>query len=251
MSRAIGHPGLTRRVRRRHRPTRMTCVSSGTTSLAGDTRVHTPRSSASRRTIHRRNRFIRLQPLPRTGAERNSRRRGVSALFHTPHAGRAPARASKTVERGFDILRRRVVAFEEEIFDRPGAVDHLPHDPQQRDQIRSARPPMDDIGERGAVTMGIEAAHVGRRLAAHHRQHALDRLQHARDAPERQRRGAEADDLAILRRLPPADNLDRIGRRIRIVEALVQPIERRLQFAGNPSAILSAIFLQSAILQSL
>jgi hypothetical protein len=67
MSRAIGHPGLMRRVSRRHRPTRMTCVSSGTTSLAGETRVHTPKSSASRRTIHLRNRFIRLQPLPAEG----------------------------------------------------------------------------------------------------------------------------------------------------------------------------------------
>jgi hypothetical protein len=45
----------------------MTCVSSGTISFDGDTRDHTPRSSASRRTIHRRNRFSRLHPDPADG----------------------------------------------------------------------------------------------------------------------------------------------------------------------------------------
>jgi hypothetical protein len=51
MSRAIRHPGLVYVVRRRHVPTRMTCVSSGTMSWDGDTRRQTPRSSAFRRTI--------------------------------------------------------------------------------------------------------------------------------------------------------------------------------------------------------
>jgi len=36
-------------------------------SLAGATRDHTPRSSASRRTIQRMNKFNRLQPLPADG----------------------------------------------------------------------------------------------------------------------------------------------------------------------------------------
>jgi len=67
MSRAIRHPGLVYSVRRRQRPTRITCVSSGTINFAGDTRFHTPRSSASRRTIQRRNRFNRLQPDPAEG----------------------------------------------------------------------------------------------------------------------------------------------------------------------------------------
>jgi hypothetical protein len=35
--------------------------------FAGRTLDHTPRSSASRRTIQRRKRFIRLQPLPADG----------------------------------------------------------------------------------------------------------------------------------------------------------------------------------------
>ena len=98
---------------------------------------------------------------------------------------------------------------------------------------------MDDIGKRGAVTMGIEAAHVGRRLAVHHPDHALDRLQHARNASEGQRRGAKTYDLAIFIRLPTPDNLDGISGRVGIVEALVQPIERGFQ--------LDRSILQSAI----
>jgi hypothetical protein len=42
----------------------MTWVSSGTISFAAGTFVQTPRSKASWRTIHRRNRFSRLQALP-------------------------------------------------------------------------------------------------------------------------------------------------------------------------------------------
>jgi hypothetical protein len=67
MSRAMRQPGLTYVVSPRQRPTRITWVSSGTISFAGDTRFHTPRSSASQRTIQRRNRFSRLQPEPAEG----------------------------------------------------------------------------------------------------------------------------------------------------------------------------------------
>jgi len=45
----------------------MTCVSSGTISFAFDTDGQAPRSTSSRRTIHRMNRFSRLQPLPADG----------------------------------------------------------------------------------------------------------------------------------------------------------------------------------------
>jgi hypothetical protein len=67
MSCAMRQPGLVYEVSRRHRPTRMTCVSSGTISFAGGTRRQTPRSSASRRTIQRRKRFSRLHAEPADG----------------------------------------------------------------------------------------------------------------------------------------------------------------------------------------
>lgn len=64
---AIFHPGDVYGVSLRHRPRRITWVSSGTTSRDGGSRVHTPKSIASRRTIHLRNRFSRLQALPADG----------------------------------------------------------------------------------------------------------------------------------------------------------------------------------------
>jgi len=45
MSLAIRHPGLVYRVSRRHRPSRITWVSSGTMSFDGGTLFQTPRST--------------------------------------------------------------------------------------------------------------------------------------------------------------------------------------------------------------
>ena len=67
ISAAMRQPGDTYRVSPRHLPRRMTCVSSGTMSRAGERRVHTPRSISSCRTIQRKNRFRRLQALPAAG----------------------------------------------------------------------------------------------------------------------------------------------------------------------------------------
>ena len=67
MSAAIRQPGDVYVVSRRQRPSRMTCVSSGTISLPAGIAVHAPRSTASRRTIHRRNRLRRLHALPAEG----------------------------------------------------------------------------------------------------------------------------------------------------------------------------------------
>ena len=67
ISAAIRHPGEVYRVSRRQRPRRMTWVSSGTISCEGEIDRQTPRSTASRRTIQRRNRFSRLHALPAEG----------------------------------------------------------------------------------------------------------------------------------------------------------------------------------------
>jgi hypothetical protein len=58
---------------------------------------------------------------------------------------------------------------------------------------------------------------------------ALDRLQHARHASERQRAGDEPDDLTIVVALEPPDDVNRIGRRIRVVEVRVKLVEDRFQ----------------------
>ena len=54
---------------------------------------------------------------------------------------------------------------------------------------------------------------------------ALDRLQHARDAPERQRRGAESHDLLVGRCAVAADDLHGIGGRVLAIVVLVQLLE--------------------------
>jgi hypothetical protein len=89
---------------------------------------------------------------------------------------------------------------------------------------------LDDAGERRAVAARIEPSHVRRRRGPHHRQHPLDRLQHARHATERQRRRDEPDDFAVVVSLETPDDLYRIGRRIGVVEIGVEPIQHRFQF---------------------
>jgi hypothetical protein len=70
----------------------MTCVSSGTISFAGLTDDQPPGSTRSCRTIHLRNRFNRLQPLPDEGrGKKYPTRRGVrrdpyTGSRSTPHA---------------------------------------------------------------------------------------------------------------------------------------------------------------------
>ena len=158
----------------------------------------------------------------RRAPERAGRRRAVRSS--------ASARLRKAVERRADVARRRVVALEKEPLDRSRC------DRSSAAAARAARP---DPGRAssggrcranaGASRARIEPAHVRRPAVAHDREQPFDRLQHARHAAEGERRRAEADDLAIVRPLEPPDDLNRIGRRIRIVEARVQAVERRLQ----------------------
>ena len=135
----------------------------------------------------------------------------------------------KAVERVRDVGGGWVVAFEEEPLDRARTVDHLLDDPQQRDDVRSANPAVHEPGERLPLSDGIERAHVGRRPIADDRQQPLDRLQDARHPAEGERRRAEADDLAIVGPLVAPDDLNRIGRRIGIVELGVEPVQGTFQ----------------------
>jgi len=139
---------------------------------------------------------------------------------------RAPREA---VERAADILRRPVVLSEKEVFDRSALIDHLPDDPQQRDDVGTARPAMDDGGEVGTLARRVEQRDELRRTRAHDRQHALDRLQDARHASERERSGDEPDDFALVAPLVSADDLNRIRRGIRIVVFGIEPVEGVLQ----------------------
>ena len=114
----------------------------------------------------------------------------------------------------------------------PAALEHLPQHPQQRDSRRRASSGARAPRNRGASADGIERANVGRRPRPHERQQPLDRLQHARDAAERQRRRAEPDDLAVVGARVAPDDLNRIGRRVRSVEAGVETVEGEAEGGG-------------------
>ena len=195
-------------------------------SRAGDTVLQTPRSIASRRTIQRRNRLSRLHALPPTGAGRNSRRPGRFGI--RPYAAveiRLQRASGKRVERRPDVGGAWIVAGHEEALDRSRFAQHPLQDQQQRHQVASADPAMHERIDAGAMRARVERADEGRRRRAHHGHQRFDRLQHARDAAERQRRGAEADHLLVLRRRVAADDLDRIGGGVRVIETAVEILE--------------------------
>ena len=106
------------------------------------TPCHTPRSSASRRTIHRRNRFSRLQPLPAEGRGKEvADARPRRACGRTPISDRARARGVEKLSSAcFDIHRVRIVALDEKSFDRSGIVRSSESAPRRarRDPARAS-----------------------------------------------------------------------------------------------------------------
>ena len=135
----------------------------------------------------------------------------------------------EAVERRREIGSRRIVAFEKEAFDAARAFEHLSENPKQCHEVAFARPPMDKPLERTGLARRIKRPNVVGRPRAHNRDQTLDGLQHARDAPKRERRGTKADDFLILQALVAPDDLDGIGRGVGVVEIGVKPIEDRLQ----------------------
>jgi len=69
-------------------------------------------------------------------------------------------------------------------------------------------------------------------MRAHRAEERLDRVQDARDAAKRERCSAERDDLAVLRRRVAPDDVNRIGRRIDVVERAVKVIQTRRKLAA-------------------
>ena len=94
---------------------------------------------------------------------------------------------------------------------------------------RDRDPPVPEAREVDAPCRGLERPHVRGGARPDDREQPLDRLQHARDAAERERRRAEADDFAIVGALEAPDDVNRIGGRIWVVEIGVQPIEGCLE----------------------
>ena len=143
----------------------------------------------------------------------------------------------KALDGGTHIRGAGIVAFEKKTFNRFRAVDHLLHQPDQRDEIGATNPPVDDIVEFGCFPGRIESADILARVLAHHRDHSFDRLQDAGHTSKGERRGTEPDHFTIVRPFESPDDLNRIGRRIGIFEAGVQLVQRRLQSLNLQSAL--------------
>jgi len=159
-------------------------------------------------------------------------RRTAALALRRPVRGREielQGASRKAVERDRDVGRGWIVAFEKKSLDRARPVDHLLQDPQQRDDVRGANPAVYQSGKRVALPGGIERAHVSRRAIADDGQQPLDRLDDAGHPPEGERRRAKTHHLAIVGSREAPDDLNRIRRRIGVVELGVQPVQGAFQ----------------------
>jgi len=139
--------------------------------------------------------------------------------------------SGKRIERGADIRSFYIVACNEEALDRARFAEHSLQDEQQRDQIATSNPSVDDRIDGRSIALGVEVPHEAGRMRAHGCKERLDRVQDACDPAERERRGAEADDFAVLRRSVAPDDMNWIGCRVDVIECLVQILEPRGELA--------------------
>ena len=136
------------------------------------------------------------------------------------------------IERGPDIRSRGIVARNKEALDGPCFAQHPLQDEQQRNEIAPSDPAVDDRIDRRAIARRVEVPHETTRMGAHRAEERLDRVQDARDAAKRERCSAERDDLAVLRRRIAPDDVNRIGRRIDVVERAVKIVQTRRKHAA-------------------
>ena len=116
-------------------------------------------------------------------------------------------------------------SLDEEAFDRSAAIDHLPQNPHQRGEVRAIGPAVNQVFETIAIPRRFEAADECGRRASHHRQHAFDRIEHALDTAERERRRDERDHFPVGGALIAVNHPHRIGYRMTGVEFRVECVQ--------------------------
>jgi hypothetical protein len=104
-------------------------------------------------------------------------------------------------------------------------------DQEQRNEIATSDPAVDDRVDGRSIARRVEAPHETGRLRAHRREERLDGVQDARDAAKRERRSAERHDLAVVRRRVAPDDVNRIGRGVDVVERAVKIVQTRRKLA--------------------
>ena len=137
------------------------------------------------------------------------------------------------VERAPDIRSRGIVARHKEALDGPCFAQHPLQDEQQRNEIAPSDPAVDDRIDGRAIARRVKVPHETTRMRAHSAEERLDRVQDARDAAKRERCSAERDDLAVLRRRIAPDDVNRIGRRIDVVECPVEILKARREIPSR------------------
>src|SRR5262249_47549372 len=120
----------------------------------------------------------------------------------------------KAVERGADILVGGVHSLQEKAFDRSGSLEHLPQDPEERDQVFAANPSVDHLAHRRGGGLRLESTHELRRTWADNTQQIVDGVQNAGDAAEGKSAGTERGNLAVRRLREGPGLVHRVARRI-------------------------------------
>ena len=201
MSSAAAHPIVRRRTRPSRQASRATCVSSGTISALGGTRVHTPRSTPSGpRTIQRRKRWSRFAaPAPSgTGRRWSSPRVFPSARSTARHVD-VPQLPDERPERGVQVARRGLVRGDEAGLERAPRLEHPPHPEEQHRHVGADVEAVDEAREQRPRPRDVEPADEGRRRPAHRREKPLDPGQKQVRPAIGQRGRQERRDLHVAR----------------------------------------------------
>ena len=80
-----------------------------------------------------------------------------------------------------------------------------------------------------AMMCRVERADKRGRPGSHDREQRFDRLKHAGHTSEGKGGGAEADDLAVVRRGVAPDDVDRVGGGVDVIEGSIEIVETRTE----------------------
>lgn len=170
-----------------------------------------------------------IEPLAGTASRRTGKEvTDACALRHAPVRAldvEGEGARREAVESGPDIRIGSGQSFGEERLNGLVAFEHLPKNPEQRDQVDAAGPAVHHRSQFRRRVRRIELANERRRVRAHDPEERADRVEDARDASERKTRGAEGSDLAIVPARERPDEMNRVGRRLVAVVRVVQPFQ--------------------------
>ncbi len=203
-------------------------MSSGTISRAGDTRVQTPEIDL---VAPHHPAQEQVQPLARAARRRPRKEIAHAGALRHPAVGATDVERQrprrKAVERGADVgARRRSRLPGRMLRSSRDSLEHLPQDPEQRGDVVAARPAVHHRPQLADARVPDRTPHVLGRARPHDGEQRVDGVEHAGDAAERQRRGAEAGDFPIARIGEGPDAVDRIARRVLAVVVAIETVER-------------------------